>query len=68
MIKKTCENCQYFREESWCSNFESMNYRYDDFDNQKFVAFKDTCKQFTERGKKANFFLRGISRIMKGRK
>jgi hypothetical protein len=51
MAEKVCKNCQYFRENHWCSNSQSERNRQD-------VLPSDTCGGFTLRGQKAPLGMR----------
>lgn len=56
-MKKTCASCQYFREDRWCSNSKSANFRFAAA-VQQFVQPGDRCAEFVKRGKKAPVLLR----------
>ena len=45
-MKRICQNCQYYRDGKWCSNFVSEHYRYA-MAIDLFVHPENTCEQFT---------------------
>jgi hypothetical protein len=65
-MKRICQNCQYYREGKWCSNFVSEHYRYA-MAVDVFVHPENTCGQFAEYGKKAPLWMRVFNKIMRGR-
>ena len=66
-MKRVCQNCQYFREGKWCSNFVSEHYRYA-MAIDVFVHPDNTCDHFVQRGKKAPWWMRVFNKMMRGRK
>ena len=63
-MKKTCKNCQYYREESWCTNSESVYWS--PTEEESLLMFSNyTCDEFTQRGKKAPWWMRLFNKIMK---
>lgn len=66
-MKKVCENCQYFREGYWCSNFASVYFRFSFPEETKITAYH-TCDEFTPRNKKAPLWMRLVNKVMKGKK
>jgi hypothetical protein len=63
-MKRICKNCKYYREGKWCSNFVSEYYRYA-MAIDIFVHPENTCKQFTQYGKNAPWWMRIFNRIMR---
>lgn len=57
MTKKICKNCQYFRQDCWCSNSKSPY-------NFKNVVPDNSCAQFSQRGKKAPLLIRLANKLM----
>ena len=61
MTERICKNCQYYRDNSWCSNSKGP----------LFFALREgklsanqTCKEFTQRGKKAPLWMRATNKVL----
>lgn len=67
MGARICKNCQYHRENSWCSNSKSMNYRYAKSPRIRdiFMLPHGTCDQFYLRGKKAPLWMRAANWVLR---
>jgi hypothetical protein len=63
-MKHICKNCQYFRDESWCSNSKSTHFRYLDPEYQQWVNPTYSCDKFYAAGLKAPWWLRLLNKIM----
>lgn len=56
-MMKICENCQFWREKSWCSNTKSVKSR-------QAVRGTSSCKAFVKLGKKAPVVLRVVNKVL----
>jgi len=60
-MRKICKNCQYLRKiasgMTWCGNSKSLYYR-------GMVYASESCLLFTQRGKKAPWWMRMQVKVM----
>ena len=56
-MKHICKNCQYWRDEDWCSNSKSPKWLI-------HLTGDNSCSQFYAVGLKAPWWLRMMNRIM----
>ncbi len=56
-VRATCNNCQYWRTGKWCSNSKSPNM-------WASMPHVGSCEGFTERGKKAPWWMRAAVMVV----